>query len=142
MNTNPNILIIYDGGCPLCVRARDWLTAHDRNGRFDFVPCASEEQRRRAPQVSEDACRDAMHVVTEDGQSFAGADAIARILPLLPSPWPCLGVPLKLPGVRRLAPHAYAWMAKRRRGLSAMLPGHTCDRKDGACPPSNGERDE
>ena len=135
------MLLIYDADCPICRRARTWLESHDPQRRLEYVPCDSAEQRSRAPQVSEKACREAMQLVMDDGRVFAGAEAIEQIAPVLPMPWRWIGVCYRLPGSRRLAPWVYAFIARHRMALSGMLPGHTCG-ADRACESHDGDHHE
>lgn len=128
-------ILIYDGECPLCLAARDWLARRLPPGAVEFLPCQSEERARRAPQVASEACLQAVHLVLPDGTVYAGADALPHLLRLMRG-W-CWTVPAwRIPGLCRLMPVAYGWIAGNRRALSALMTrprlGKRC-RTDGNC---------
>ena len=126
MNT---ALLIYDGDCPVCVRARAWVEGHAVPGVIDCVPCRSEARVRRAPQVSETECLAAMQLLLPDGRRFAGADALPHLLRRTRR-WPWLAPLLELPFVPFLLRPVYSWVARHRLAVSALLrPAHG----SGAC---------
>ena len=68
-----------------------------------------------------------MHLVSPDGRVFAGAEALAPLLRLLPRGglW---AASLALPGANRLAGAVYGWVARRRHRLGCASP--VCRRGD------------
>jgi predicted DCC family thiol-disulfide oxidoreductase YuxK len=74
-------VLIYDAGCPACRKAADWVR---RNAAapdaFEFLPCRSDETRRRFPAIDEAACLAAIHIVLADGTTRAGERALPEIL--------------------------------------------------------------
>lgn len=132
----PDMLIIYDGECPVCRRARDWVAARVPGDRVEFIACQSEERAARAPQVSPEACMEAMQLVMHDGAVYAGAAALPPILRMTRR-WRWLAVLLQAPLVRRGLPVLYRWVARNRGALSGFLGRHgragPCD-KNGGCP--------
>jgi predicted DCC family thiol-disulfide oxidoreductase YuxK len=77
-------VLIYDAGCPVCRKAAGWIR---RNAAapdaFEFLPCRSDEARRRFPAIGETACLSAVHLVLPDGRTLAAERALPEILRLL-----------------------------------------------------------
>ena len=107
--------LIYDGACGFCRDAVALLGRWDRAGRVRVL--AFQDEQAVAPfGLGRPALAAAVHLVLADGRVFAGADAVAEALRLLPGRrW--LGALLRLPGVRALARRGYAWVAVRRHCL-------------------------
>src|SRR5690242_9560273 len=104
--------LIYDGACGFCREAVDLVARWDREHRVTLVPF-QDETKVAAFHLPQPALAAAMHVVLPDGRVFAGADAAAALLPLLPGKrW--LGPVFTVPGVLPLARRVYAWIARRR----------------------------
>jgi predicted DCC family thiol-disulfide oxidoreductase YuxK len=112
--------LIYDGACPLCCAARDWIEGHALPGEFEYVACQSEDRARRFPQVGEERCLEAMQLVFADGRVFAGDAALPQICRALRR-WRCLARVLDLPPVSLISPAAYRFIAKRRRTFSVLV---------------------
>lgn len=113
-------VIIYDGECGLCEGSVGWIARRARPGDFEFLACQAPERRRRFPALEERACLEAMHLVLPDGRALRGADAVAKILERLPR-WRWLARLLHVPGLARLAPPTYRWIARHRQRLSCAL---------------------
>ena len=116
-------MLIYDGACPVCQRARNWLADRVNPYALDFVPCQSDERARRAPQVSPEACMEALHLVMPDGSVYAGAEALPRVLQFIQG-WRWLAGLLEAPGFRHLSPLFYRWFARHRYALSGFIRNH------------------
>ncbi len=114
-------VLIYDGSCRICAGARAWIERRAIPGAFEFLACQSPERPRRYPALSEAACLEAMQLVLPDGRILAGDRAMPEILARLCG-WRWLAAAFRLPGVGRLAPRAYSWIARNRYELSRFLP--------------------
>lgn len=109
--------LIYDGECGFCREAVGLVSRWDRNGVLALVPF-QDEARIATFGLPLPALAAAMHLVLPppDGRVFAGADAAAALLRLLPGKrW--LAWIFRVPGVLPLARRVYAWIARRRRCL-------------------------
>lgn len=74
-------VLIYDAGCPVCRKAADWVRRNAADpDAFEFLPCRSEETRRRFPAIDEAACLAAIHLVLPGGPAIAGERALPEIL--------------------------------------------------------------
>jgi len=134
-NPMARAMLIYDGECPMCLRARDWVAAHAEPGAIDLVPCQSEERETRAPQVSYEACMEAMQLVTEGGDVYSGPDAFPPLLARTRNrKW--LAWAFNVPGMGLLWPPLYRWIARHRlqlSGLFASKEAHERCRIDEGC---------
>lgn len=128
-------VLIYDGECPLCLRARDWVAKRARAGTVEFLTCQSEARAERFPGIAEAACLEAVQFVLEDGAVYAGAEALPHILRRMRG-WRWLAGVVCTPGIAAFMPPAYRWVARRRSVLSVFLrkkqAGPRC-RAEGDC---------
>ncbi|HEX9191633.1 MAG TPA: DUF393 domain-containing protein [Candidatus Deferrimicrobiaceae bacterium] len=110
----PPAVLIYDADCPVCRGAIDWVRRNTPSpGAFEFLPCRSEETRKRFPDIGEAACLRAMHLVLPDGAVLAGERALPEILRRLPR-WRRVAALFSLPAAGFLSRLLYRWVAARR----------------------------
>ncbi|MFN2431837.1 MAG: thiol-disulfide oxidoreductase DCC family protein [Gemmatimonadota bacterium] len=113
-------LLFYDGECRLCLRAMDLVRAWDRTGRVVCLPYQHPFTARILPDVSRQELSRAILLVGPRGRRYQGADALPRLLSLLPG-----GAPLRLcfeiPGVAALARRIYRLVADHRHELGCSL---------------------
>ncbi len=119
------VVLIYDGSCQICAGAKAWIERRAVPGAFEFLTCQSPERLRRFPALSEAACLEAMQLVLPDGTILAGDRALPEVLARLRC-WRWLAAAFGLPGMTRLAPRAYAWVARHRYAISRALPRGAC----------------
>jgi len=62
--------VLYDAGCPLCTRFRDWLAAQPTLVPLALVPAASDEARRRFPTLDHARTLREVTVVGPDGSVY------------------------------------------------------------------------
>lgn len=117
-------VLIYDGSCRVCSAGRRWIERRAATGAFEFLTCQDPERARRFPWMAEAACMEAMQLVLPDGRVLAGDRAIPEILRRVRG-WRRLAAVFDLPGVDRLAPRAYGWIARHRFAISSLLPRGT-----------------
>ena len=107
--------LVYDGSCGFC---RDTVGLVSRWDRFHRVALVPFQDARRVAELglAPPAVAAALHLILTDGRVFAGADAVAELLKLVPRlAW---AAPLfQIPGVRPLSRRVYAWVARRRHCL-------------------------
>ena len=66
--------VLYDPECGLCRRAHEWLAEQSKLVELKFVPCASDEARRRFPQLNHDLTKNDLTVILKwDGKSITGS---------------------------------------------------------------------
>ena len=61
------LTVLYDAGCPLCSRFRDWLGRQPVLVPLDLVPAGSPEARRRFPTLDHARTLEEVTVVGDDG---------------------------------------------------------------------------
>jgi len=115
-----NAILIYDGECPLCLRAKDWIARNDPHHAIELLPCQSDERPVKAPQISYDACMESIQLVFPDGRVYSAERAFERLLPFLPR-WAWLGYGFKVPGMRFAAAPIYQWIARHRLQVSGLF---------------------
>ncbi|MEB3200052.1 MAG: DUF393 domain-containing protein [Synechococcaceae cyanobacterium] len=110
------LTLLYDGGCPLCLREVRLLRSRDAGrGRLAFVDID-------VPDYDPDAhagitYRQAMgriHAIAADGQVLRDLEVFRRAYELVDLGW--LYAPTRWPGVAALADAAYGFWASRRLG--------------------------
>jgi predicted DCC family thiol-disulfide oxidoreductase YuxK len=59
----------------------NWIKSHTMDtDTFEFIACQSEERKSRFPEIREEACLEALHLVTPDGHILAGDKSLPEIL--------------------------------------------------------------
>jgi predicted DCC family thiol-disulfide oxidoreductase YuxK len=131
------LTVLYDAGCPLCTRFREWLAGQPVLVPLDLVPVGSAEARRRFPTLDHARAMEEITVVGNDGSVWTGPHAWVMCL------WATvahrglaerLARPAGLPLAR-----AAACTAAGLRHVLARSPaegGDYPDRCAGACSPS------
>jgi predicted DCC family thiol-disulfide oxidoreductase YuxK len=110
---NFNVLVLFDGGCPMCRRTVRRLHRFDWLQRLAFADATDAARRERlAPGLTEAEIMREMYVVERGGRygGFEGVLRIARVVPLL---WPFFVIG-SLPGIRQLGRGIYRHIASNR----------------------------
>ena len=124
-------VVIYDGLCGLCQSSVKLLRRLDWLHRLTFRDAHSEAVREDYPDLSLDDLMGEIHVVTADGRVLTGYKGVReqiRHLPLVAWLYPLLF----LPGIKRIGPRIYGWIARNRYRINRLfgmpLPcdGETC----------------
>lgn len=114
-------VLIYDAECPVCRASALWLMRRAlMTGGLEILPCRAGERQVRFPQITDAACMRAMHLVLPDGRVVTGADAVPELLRRVRGFRYVAGL-FELPGVRPVARHLYAWIARNRMRLTCDL---------------------
>ena len=74
------LTVLYDPDCGLCKRAHEWLADQSKIVELNFVPCASEEARRRYPQLNHDLTKKDLTVIGDNGAVYFGPKAWLMVL--------------------------------------------------------------
>ena len=120
------LTVLYDGACGLCRASSERVRQFDARHRIEFLDLHDQSAQERFPQIDREAAMRWMQAVDEQGRSWSGADAWARIGLLLPG-WSLIAWILLMPGVRWLAARIYFWIARNRYRWNHSL----CS--DGSC---------
>ena len=119
MPPSSSLVVLFDGGCPICRRTVRTLQRIDWLGRLQFADAANPLNRDRvAPGLTEAAAMQQMYVVDGGGRRYGGYDAQLRIAREIPLLWPFRLVG-NLPGVRQAGIAVYRTIAanRARRGV-------------------------
>jgi predicted DCC family thiol-disulfide oxidoreductase YuxK len=108
------LIVLFDGGCPVCRRTVRTLRALDWLGRLRFADGTRAEVRERvAPGLTEAQVFVEMYVVDPAGRRCAGYEGMLRIARVVPLMWP-LALVGALPGIRQLGHTVYRRFAANR----------------------------
>jgi len=113
-------ILIYDGDCPMCLRAKAWIEARSPAGTIRFLPCQSDDREVLAPWLSLEACMEAMRFVAANETVYTGHAAFPPLLRSM-GKYRWLACFLELPIVRHLAPLVYARIARHRYAISGLF---------------------
>ena len=122
---NKQSLLLYDGACPMCQRARQWVEKHVPPHAIKTLPCQDKERPLLAPMISTENCMSAMQLITANGEVFSGERAFPHILRHTHY-GRYFGWAFYLPGAGLL----YRAVARNRLAISGLLlrkqPGEHC----------------
>jgi predicted DCC family thiol-disulfide oxidoreductase YuxK len=74
------LTVLYDPECGLCRRAHEWLADQLKIIELKFVACASDEARKRYPQLNHDLTKKDLTVVDDEGGVYFGPKAWLMVL--------------------------------------------------------------
>jgi predicted DCC family thiol-disulfide oxidoreductase YuxK len=74
-----SLTVLYDPVCGLCRRAHEWLVDQQKLVELTFVPCESDEARRRFPQLNHELTTD-LTLVSDRGEVYFGPKAWLMVL--------------------------------------------------------------
>ncbi len=114
-------ILIYDAECSLCCGCMNWIKSHAiKKDTFEFISCQSEELKRRFPDIRQDACIEAFHLVTPDDRVLTGDMSLPGILCRLRY-FRLLSFFLKMPIISSLSYAVYRWLANNRYVISKTI---------------------
>lgn len=105
--------IVYDGQCRVCIRSVNILRDWDRYARFELVAYQSEGVMDRFPDITPQEFDASVQLIGPDGGRWEGAEAVEKILSLLPRTRPLAWL-FRIPLVRPIARRAYHLFARNR----------------------------
>jgi predicted DCC family thiol-disulfide oxidoreductase YuxK len=116
MASSPRTLIVlFDGGCPVCRRTVRTLRRLDWFEHLQFADATDEIVRHRvAPSLTLDVAMRQMHVVDSSNRLYGGYAAQLQIGRRLPALW-LTSVLGSLPGVKQIGSAVYRVIAANRR---------------------------
>jgi predicted DCC family thiol-disulfide oxidoreductase YuxK len=112
-----NLVMIYDAECQFCQGWVNWIQERDTTQKIEFLPCQSEERKKRFPRIDETECLKAMVVGLPGGALLRGADGAPHLLEALPG-WKWAASLFRIPGVLWIARPIYRFIAKNRKLFS------------------------
>jgi len=110
---NSLVLVLFDGGCPMCRRTARRLHRLDWLQRLTFADGTDAGRRERlAPGLTEEQVMREMWVI-EPAARYGGFDAVLRISRGVPLLWP-FWIVASLPGIRQIGHAVYRRIAANR----------------------------
>jgi predicted DCC family thiol-disulfide oxidoreductase YuxK len=106
-------ILLYDGHCPFCVARSKNLAALARLGTVHIVDFQEPATLAPFPELSHEACMQAMHLITPDGRVYRGFEAAVQAV----ATRPILGwfaYVYYVPGLRQLCEWMYRFIATHR----------------------------
>ena len=115
------LIIFYDGGCPLCVKEMRHLKKLDKNGKIQFENINERDFNQLFPEINVDDANAYLHGQLANGEMIYGLDVTHAAWSQVGKGW--LIAPLRLPGIRWVADKVYLGFAKHRNRISKLLTG-------------------
>ncbi|MDA6066819.1 DUF393 domain-containing protein [Idiomarina abyssalis] len=115
------LIIFYDGGCPLCVKEMRHLKRLDKEGRIQFENVNEPDFSQRYPQVDVAKANQYLHGQVSSGDMIYGLDVTHEAWSLVGKGW--MIAPLRWPVIRWFADKTYLFFARNRNRISKLLTG-------------------
>ncbi|WP_417447951.1 thiol-disulfide oxidoreductase DCC family protein [Idiomarina abyssalis] len=115
------LIIFYDGGCPLCVKEMRHLKRLDKEGRIQFENVNEPDFSQRYPQVDVAKANQYLHGQVSSGDMIYGLDVTHEAWSLVGKGW--IIAPLRWPVIRWFADKTYLFFARNRNRISKLLTG-------------------
>ncbi|XOV79641.1 MAG: thiol-disulfide oxidoreductase DCC family protein [Aestuariibacter sp.] len=123
------LVIFYDGQCPLCLKEMQHLRRLDQNQRLTLIDIFSERFSNEYPEMQDKPVLQKLHgylVPTSSSDTIAkqmltGLDVTYHAWRLVGRGW--IVKPLRWPLLKPIADGFYLWFAKHRFSLSYLLTG-------------------
>jgi predicted DCC family thiol-disulfide oxidoreductase YuxK len=117
------LTVLYDSGCALCVRCRDWMHGQASFVELDFLACYSEDARVRYGAIP--WLGGQLVVVADDGRVWAGSAAFLLCLWALVD-WREWSYRLSGPSFAPLAQRFFQLISAERHRIAALLDHRPC----------------
>jgi len=111
--------LLYDGECPYCRSAAEWLRRRDAKGQLAFDDISSPSFDAAEYGLTRSEVNEALHGILSDGRILRRVDAIAEACRLVGPSW--LVAPVRWPGVHWLADRLYRVFSHNRRRLARLV---------------------
>lgn len=113
-----NPVLVYDGNCSFC---RVCVCFGKAITREHIVYAPFQEAANRFRDVPPGAFAEAVHLIGEDGRISRGAEAVFRVLAVVPEMRWMLQVYKSFPGAAALTEWVYRFVSNHRRGLYRLV---------------------
>lgn len=121
------LIVFYDGGCPLCQHEMIQLRRRDPAQRIQIEDILADDFPQRFPHIDPVQADRILHGQLPNGELIYGLDVTHKAWSLVGRGW--MTAPLRWPLVRWVADKVYLWFARHRNTISRVLTGHErCNR--------------
>lgn len=115
------LIIFYDGTCPLCATEMRHLHQCDREGVICFENIYADDFAQRYPAINREKADRILHAQRRNGEILLGLDVTYHA-------WALVGkrrwvAPLRWPVIKPLADALYLFFARYRHPISRLLMG-------------------
>lgn len=114
-------VLIYDDRCSLCRGCMKWIELHAiEKDAFEFIPCQSEERRKRFPEMTDETCMKSLQLALSGNQILKGDKALPEILVRLKG-FRWLSIFFKTPIIKTFFYAIYWWVSNNRYVISRTI---------------------
>jgi predicted DCC family thiol-disulfide oxidoreductase YuxK len=115
------LIIFFDGGCPLCVKEMRHLRELDKKRLIQFENVNEPNFGERYPQVEVAKANQYLHGQISSGEMIYGLDVTYVAWSLVGKGW--MIAPLRWPVIRWFSDKTYLFFARNRNRISKLLTG-------------------
>lgn len=108
--------LVYDGACRICNHLVSLLDRWDRDQQIEAIPSQNTSVHARFPWIPPAAYAEAVQLIGPGGRTWQGAEAIDRLLQILPRGI-LMGWVFRIPLMGKLIDRFYRWFARNRYRL-------------------------
>ncbi len=108
--------LVYDGACRICNHLVSLLDRWDRDNQIEAIPSQNTSVHARFPWIPPAAYAEAVQLIGPGGRTWQGAEAIDRLLQILPRGI-LMGWVFRIPLMGKLIDRFYRWFARNRYRL-------------------------
>lgn len=129
--SKPQLILLYDGNCPICAWEKRNRAKKDKKERLGFINIHAPDFDPRQYGTTMDQLMARLHAITPEGQLIKGFDTLIASYRAVGWWWAYLPLSL-LP--KRLGNAGYGWFADHRYAISRRIGhwfGPVCDQ--GSC---------
>ena len=115
------LIIFYDGGCPLCVSEMRHLSKLDTEGKISLENICADNFSERFPHIDQQRADQILHGQLANGEVIYALDVTYNAWALVGKRhWVAI---LRWPIIKQIADYSYLFFAKYRSGISKLLTG-------------------
>jgi len=119
------LVVVYDGECPFCLKQVEKMKRRDTACTFEYVPRQTNNLQMRFPRLAEGDFDSGMRLVHTNGTISVGADAVYHIASRLDR-WKYLAWLYRVPILSFLCRIVYSWVAANRYKLAKKCRTQVC----------------
>ena len=111
-----DLIFLYDGDCPLCLKETNFLKTKDKLNKILFVDISKNYNPTNYKNISYESAMSNLHGILNTGEIIYGVDVLSYSYELVGLGW--IYYPVKLPLLSQLIKLVYKYWAKNRLKLT------------------------